>query len=83
MNEVTQIEDYPLENFENNEDIYEKKRSKYEGTPLLLAIQLTVSVVVLTVMFVFKFIGGECFNLVRNWYFENINNYYILSIMKL
>ena len=56
MNEVTQIEDYPLENFENNEDIYEKKRSKYEGTPLLLAIQLTVSVVVLTVMFVFKFI---------------------------
>lgn len=24
MNEVTQIEDYPLENFENNEDIYEK-----------------------------------------------------------
>ena len=74
MNEVTQIEDYPLENFENNEDIYEKKCSKYEGTPLLLAIQLTVSVVVLTVMFVFKFIGGECFNLVRNWYFENINN---------
>lgn len=74
MNEITQIDDYSLENFENNEDTYEKNRSRYEGTPLLLAVQLTVSLVVLTVMFAFKFIGGEHFNLIRSWYFENINN---------
>lgn len=74
MNEIAQIDDYSLENFENDENIYEKKCSKYEGTPLLLAIQLTVSLVALMFMFVFKFMGGECFSRVRTWYFENVNN---------
>lgn len=74
MNEFTKIDDYSFENFENNQNFYEKKRSRYEGTPLLLVVQLTVSIIVLTIIFIFKFVGGECFNLIRNWYLDNINN---------
>lgn len=74
MNECAHVDDYSLKNFENKEEIYEKKRSRYEGTPLLVAVQLVVSLLVLIVAFVFKFIGGESFNLMRDWYVENINN---------
>ncbi len=75
MNENTQVNDgYSLGEVENSNSAEQKKRSRYEGAPLLLAVQLAVSVIFLTVMFAFKFIGGEYFNLVRGWYMENINN---------
>lgn len=80
MNENTQVNNgYSLSEAEASNSVGQKKRSRYEGAPLLLAVQLAVSIIFLTVMFAFKFIGGEYFNLVRNWYMENINNSIITS----
>ena len=74
MSEITQVCDCSFENSENNDEIISKKRSRYEGAPLLLAIQLTVSVVILTGVFALRVIDKNSFTSLRNWYFENINN---------
>lgn len=74
---MDEIIDSVTENLqEDNEKI---KYYKYEGTPLLLAVQMTVSVLALIGMFTFKFIGGKHFEGIRKWYLENINNSLIMS----
>ncbi len=75
MNENLKVNNgYSLSEAKDLNSAREKKRSRYEGAPLLLTVQLAVSIIFLTVMLAFKFIGGEYFNLVRSWYMENINN---------
>lgn len=63
-----------METISEEDDDEQRRYSRYEGTPLLLAVQLTVSILAIIVMFGFKFIGGESFNTIKNWYIENINN---------
>lgn len=58
----------------SQDDNQSRKYSRYQGTPLLLAVQLFVSILILVLMFTFKLIGGEYFTTLKRWYFENINN---------
>lgn len=73
MNEFIQNNNL-LENTDNNKVLSEKKYYKYENKPLLLIIQLIVCAALLIGTFTLKFIGANCFDFIRNWYFENINN---------
>ncbi len=69
MNEtVNQVDNY------SKEDNQSRKYSRYQGMPLLISVQLFVSILILIVMFTFKVIGGEYFTTLKKWYFENINN---------
>lgn len=82
MNESIQLDNCSVKNLENNDNNHleqEKKRSRYEGVPLLLTIQLIISIVALTLVFTLKFLGVEYFNLIRNWYFNNINNSLVVA----
>ena len=80
MNELIQADNCSIKNLENDSEFkQEKKRSRYEGVPLLLTVQLTISIIVLALLFTLKFLGIEYFNLIRSWYFENINNSLIVD----
>lgn len=68
---MNNIADQTNDEYLNNESV---KHSRYEGTPLLLAVQLVISIIMLVVMFTFKFIGGNYFDMAKKWYLENINN---------
>ncbi len=68
---MNDIENQTNDEYLNDEPI---KRSHYEGTPLLLAVQLVISIIMLIVMFTFKFVGGNYFNIAKKWYLDNINN---------
>lgn len=79
MNEFMQTYECQFEDSENDEILSSKRFSRYQETPLLLVIQLFISIIVLTVMFTFKFVGIKYFNPMRAWYFENINNSLLAS----
>lgn len=82
MNEFIQVDNCSVKNLENNDNSHleqEKKRSRYEGVPLLLTIQLIISIIALTSLFTLKVLGIEYFNLIRNWYFNNINNSLVVA----
>ena len=81
---MREIRDYSLE----QEDVYnkgeqvERKSARYEGTPLLLVIQLTVSLLVICTILGLKFVGGSYFNTVQSWYNEHINDSIIVDGLK-
>lgn len=82
MNESIQLDNCSVKNLENNDNNHleqEKKRSRYEGVPLLLTIQLIISIIALTSLFTLKVLCIEYFNLIRNWYFNNINNSLVVA----
>lgn len=64
---------------ESNSCLSEKLKNKKDvdsnkSTSVVLFIQLIVSIIFTIIIFSFKLIGGEIFDSVRNWYFENVNN---------
>lgn len=63
------------EMFENGESIsVERKRSRYEGMPLLTIVQITLCVIVIAAAFTLKFLGGDIFIRARGWYLEHLND---------
>ena len=72
------MEDYKLEdNFEEVEDIDDKKVKKinhYEGTQMVIIIQIIVCTIIIFFVLALKSINLETFEIVSNWYKEKIND---------
>lgn len=68
-------EQQSYENFtDEGSNIEGRKRSRYEGMPLLTIVQITLCVLVLVVAVVLKFLGGDIFIRTRGWYLEHLND---------
>lgn len=63
------------ENFDeevlNTED---RKRSRYEGMPLLTIVQITLCIMIIAAAFALKLLGGDLFIRTRGWYLEHLND---------
>ena len=72
------MEDYKLEdNFEEVQDIDDKKVKKinhYEGTQMVIIIQIIVCTIIIFFVLALKSINLETFEIVSNWYKEKIND---------
>lgn len=65
-------------NNEKEEVIITKRKGNF-GKSYLLIIQLIICLIILLSAFALKLMGGELYDNVRNWYYENLNNEVIIT----
>ena len=64
--------------FEEDEATVVKKDRHY-GIPLLLVVQLVLCVLVFLAAFGIKTFGGELYNTLHQWYYDNLNDEIIMT----
>lgn len=73
----------PVYKREISEDIDEpvaiEKSKKQYGKPYLLIVQLIIALLFLLTAFGIKTFGGDFYNTVHNWYYENLNDEIIMT----
>ena len=52
---------------------FQKKKKGYEGSQLLIILQLSVCVFILAVVFILKMFGGNAYTMFREWYQTELN----------
>lgn len=55
------------------------KKAKQHNLPLLITIQLILCLLILASAFVIKTIGGDFYQSVRKWYYNNLNDEIIIT----
>lgn len=62
-----------------NEDVIDVKKKHNYGKSYLLIVQLFLCLFILLAAFGIKLFGGDLYNNIRSWYYENLNNEIIMT----
>lgn len=78
------MEDYKLEDdfeeeIENSESKKINKAGNYEGTQILIIIQIIVCTAIIFIAFALKSLSSDTFEIVSNWYKEKLNDSLIVD----
>ena len=79
MNNYLDKENEIYEDSQNEEPIIPKKEKGYNGTPLLLIIQIVACLIVVASFMALKTLNLEAYEIVKNWYNEKINDSLIVG----
>lgn len=77
-------EDFYQENEDYQEPINEKSKRKIKekSSPQpVLKMQILLAILLLATAFILKFLGGEVYTTAKEWYFTNLNNSLVASLL--